>query len=58
MGLGLDRLIMLMLHEDNLRNVIAFPKVQNMMELMTECPSDVDDVQLSELHIASVDDKK
>lgn len=58
MGLGLDRLIMLMLHEDNLRNVIAFPKVQNMMELMTECPSDVDDAQLSELHIASVDDKK
>lgn len=51
MGLGLDRLVMLMLHADSLRDVIAFPKVQNMMELMTECPSPVDEMQLNELHI-------
>ncbi len=51
MGLGLDRLVMLMLGCESLRDIIAFPKVQNMMELMTECPSDVDTAQLSELHI-------
>jgi len=52
MGLGLDRLVMLMLGAESLRDVIAFPKVQNMMELMTECPSDVDLNQLDELHIS------
>ncbi len=51
MGLGLDRLVMLMLGAESLRDVIAFPKVQNMMELMTECPAAVDEAQLSELHI-------
>ncbi|MEE1280026.1 MAG: aspartate--tRNA ligase [Oscillospiraceae bacterium] len=51
MGLGLDRLVMLMLGAESLRDIIAFPKVQNMMELMTECPSPVDEAQLSELHI-------
>lgn len=52
MGLGLDRLVMLMLGADSLRDVIAFPKVQNMMELMTECPATVDQKQLEELHIS------
>jgi aspartyl-tRNA synthetase len=52
MGLGLDRLVMLMLGAESLRDVIAFPKVQNMMELMTECPATVDDKQLDELHIS------
>ncbi len=54
MGLGLDRLVMLMLGADSLRDVIAFPKVQNMMELMTECPAVVDEKQLEELHISVV----
>ena len=54
MGLGLDRIIMLMLGAESLRDVIAFPKVQNMMELMTECPSSVDVEQLAELHIAPI----
>ena len=60
MGLGLDRLVMLMLGAESLRDIIAFPKVQNMMELMTECPSPVDDAQLSELHIglAKKEDKE
>ena len=52
MGIGLDRLVMLMLRCANLRDVTAFPKVQNMRDLMTECPSPVDDAQLRELHIA------
>ncbi len=52
MGIGLDRLVMLMLGAESLRDVIAFPKVQNMMELMTECPSVVDEKQLDELHIS------
>jgi aspartyl-tRNA synthetase len=51
MGIGLDRLVMQLLKVDSLRDVIAFPKVQNASEPMTECPSRVDDVQLQELGI-------
>ncbi len=50
---GLDRLTMLLLKEDNIRNVIAFPKVQTASELMSGCPDTVDDAQLEELHIRS-----
>ena len=52
MGIGLDRLIMQMLGCESLRDVIAFPKVQNASEPMTECPSVVDGAQLEELGIA------
>ena len=52
MGLGLDRIVMQMLGCDSLRDVIAFPKVQNATEPMTECPARVDDVQLDDLGIA------
>ncbi len=51
MGIGLDRLVMQMLEAASLRDVIAFPKVQNMTEPMTECPSAVDAQQLAELGI-------
>ena len=51
MGIGLDRLIMQLVKADSLRDVIAFPKVQNASEPMTECPSRVDDIQLDELGI-------
>ncbi len=54
MGIGLDRLVMQMLGAPTLRDVIAFPKVQNMTEPMTECPSKVDDAQLEELSLAIV----
>ncbi len=52
MGIGLDRLIMQMLGCDSLRDVIAYPKVQNATEPMTECPAPVDGVQLTDLGIS------
>ncbi len=57
MGIGLDRLIMQLLKAESLRDVIAFPKVQNASEPMTECPSPVDGVQLTELGIQLLDIK-
>lgn len=55
MGLGLDRLIMQMLGCESLRDVIAYPKVQNASEPMTDCPAEVDGTQLGELGIAVTD---
>ena len=49
MGLGLDRLVMQLLGCESLRDVVAFPKVQNASEPMTQCPSPVDAAQLKEL---------
>ena len=51
LAFGLDRLVMLLAGEDNIRNVIAFPKVQNASELMSGAPDTVDDSQLEELSI-------
>ena len=52
MGIGLDRLVMLMAGADSIRDVIAFPKVANSSELMSGAPAPVDSVQLSDLAIA------
>lgn len=54
MGFGLDRLSMIICGADSLRDVVAFPKVQNASELMSACPASVDESQLEELHIKTV----
>ena len=51
MGIGLDRLAMIMCGADSLRDVTAFPKVQNASELMSACPAEVDSESLDILGI-------
>lgn len=52
MGIGLDRLVMQMVKASTLRDVVAFPKVQNASEPMTNAPSTIESVQLEDLGIA------
>lgn len=50
-ALGLDRILMIILNTENIRDVIAFPKTQKASDLMLESPSKVDELQLTELKI-------
>lgn len=52
MGIGLDRLVMQMIKAPTLRDVVAFPKVQNASEPMTNAPSTIEPVQLTDLGIS------
>ena len=54
LAFGLDRLVMLLAKTDNIKDVIAFPKVQTASDLMTNAPDIVDDKQLEELFIKTV----
>lgn len=58
MGIGLDRITMLMCGCDTLRDVIAFPKVSNSGELMSGAPGPVDTAQLNDLSIAIIKEEK
>jgi aspartyl-tRNA synthetase len=48
---GIDRLVMLLAGEDNIREVMAFPKSQSAVDIMTDAPSYISERQWQELHL-------
>ncbi|MBQ7923335.1 MAG: aspartate--tRNA ligase [Clostridia bacterium] len=58
LAFGLDRVVTLLLGLEDIRDVIAFPKVQNASELLSKCPAAADPAALAELGIAVVAEEK
>lgn len=56
-GLGLDRIVMIMCNTTNIKDIVAFPKTQSARDLMNDSPNSVWDSQLAELGIKVEDDK-
>jgi aspartyl-tRNA synthetase len=54
---GIDRVVMLLAGADNIREVIAFPKNQSAIDVMSDSPSEVSQTQLAELHLRVVDEE-
>ena len=55
---GIDRMVMLLANEKNIREVTLFPLNQNAQDLLMGAPSEVDDIQLKELNIKKTEVKK
>ncbi|KAI4453436.1 aspartyl/lysyl-trna synthetase [Holotrichia oblita] len=53
-GIGLDRLAMVLCGAESLRDITAFPKIKDASDLMSDCPAVVDEKQLNELHIKTI----
>ncbi len=51
---GIDRIFMILENEDNIRDIVAFPKNGNGVDLMMNSPSEVDQIQLDETHLAII----
>ena len=54
---GLDRIFMVLENTDNIRDIVAFPKIGNGVDLMMNSPSEVDQIQLDESHLAIIPDE-